>query len=58
MELTGNSTATGNEFYDINTQENQNNHIYLHSSTFNSNRYIVLLTIQITMLLFRRVGLL
>ena len=22
MELTGNSTATGNEFYDINTQEN------------------------------------
>ena len=38
MELTGNSTATGNEFYDINTQESQNNHIYVHSSTFNSNR--------------------
>ena len=38
MEISGNSTATGNEFYDINTNESQNNHIYVHSSTFNSNR--------------------
>ena len=38
MELTGNSTATGNEFYDINKNESNNNNIDVHSSTFNSNR--------------------
>ena len=35
MEIFSNSTATGNEFYDINTQESQNNHVYVNNSTFN-----------------------
>ena len=34
----GNSTATGNEIYDNNSEENQSRHVYVHSSTFNSNR--------------------
>ena len=38
LELMGNSTATGNEIYDNNSEENQSRHVYVHSSTFNSNR--------------------
>lgn len=38
LELMGNSTATGNEIYDNNSEENQSSHVYVHSSTFNSNR--------------------
>ena len=38
LELMGNSTATGNEIYDNNSEETQSRHVYVHSSTFNSNR--------------------
>ena len=38
LEIHSNSTVTGNEIYDNNTSETSNYHVYVHNSTFNSNR--------------------
>ena len=38
LEIHSNSTVTGNEIYDNNTSESSNYHVYVHNSTFNSNR--------------------
>ena len=38
LEVHGNSSAVGNEIYDVNRDETSSYYVYLHSSTFNSNR--------------------
>ena len=38
MEIYGNSSATGNEFYDMNSTGNQSSHISINNSIFSSNR--------------------
>ena len=38
LEVQGNSSALGNEIYDVNRDETSSYHVYVHNSTFNSNR--------------------